>query len=89
MACEATVCRTIKGKRDPIETVSPCREKRERHTQKAQLIADLNTELILATDFCNGKQHDFQLFKQGHYIVAEHIRILADAGYQGVSAFLE
>ncbi|MBK8421365.1 hypothetical protein [Candidatus Villigracilis saccharophilus] len=26
---------------------------------KAQLIADLNTELILATDFCNGKQHDF------------------------------
>ena len=50
------------------------------------MIADLNTELILATDFCNGKQHDFQLFKQGHYIVAEHIRILADAGYQGVSS---
>jgi transposase len=45
----------------------------------------LNTEQVLATDFCNGKQHDFQLFKQGRYLFAEHTCILADAGYQGLS----
>jgi len=49
-------------------------------------MADLNTEVILTTDFCNGKQHDFQLFKQGRYTVAEQICILADAGYQGLSS---
>jgi len=49
------------------------------------LIAELNTGVILVTDFCHGKQHDFQLFKQGRYTMAEHICILADSGYQGLS----
>jgi len=49
-------------------------------------MADLHTEQILATDFCFGSQHDFQLFKQGHNTVAEQICILADAGYQGLAA---
>jgi len=48
-------------------------------------MADLKTEKILATDFSNGNQHDFQLFKQGRYGVAHPICILADAGYQGLS----
>jgi len=49
-------------------------------------MADLNTEEILATDFCNGKQHDFQLLKQGRYTISEQTCILADAGYQGLSS---
>ena len=48
-------------------------------------MADLHTEQILATDFCHGNCHDFQLFKQSHSVVAEHICILADAGYQGLA----
>jgi transposase len=48
-------------------------------------MADLNTEVILTTDFCNGKQHDFKLFQQGRCTVAEQVCILADAGYQGLS----
>jgi hypothetical protein len=48
-------------------------------------MADLNTEVIITTDFCNGKQHDFQLFKQGRYPVAKQICIIADAGYQGLA----
>jgi transposase len=48
-------------------------------------MADLHTEQILATDFCQGSCHDFQLFKQSRSIVAEHICILADAGYQGLT----
>ena len=48
-------------------------------------MADLQTEKILATDFGNGNLHDFQLFKQGRYTLAQSICILADAGYQGLS----
>lgn len=48
-------------------------------------MADLQTEQILATDFCRGSCHDLQLFKQSRPIVAEHICLLADAGYQGLS----
>ncbi len=48
------------------------------------MIADLNTEQILATDFCHGSQHDFQLFKQSRSAVSKRICILADAGYQGL-----
>ena len=49
-------------------------------------MADLNTEQILVTDFCHGSCHDFQLFKQSRSIVAEHICLLADAGYQGLAS---
>jgi len=48
-------------------------------------MADLSTEKILATDFSNGSQHDFQLFKQRRYAVAQQTCILADAGYQGLA----
>ena len=49
-------------------------------------MADLHTEQILATDFCHGSCHDFQLFKHSRSSVAEHICILADAGYQGLAS---
>jgi transposase len=49
-------------------------------------MADLHTEQILATDFCQGSCHDFQLFKQSRSAVAEGICLLADAGYQGLSS---
>jgi transposase len=48
-------------------------------------MADLKTEQILATDFCHGSQHDFQLFRQSRSTVSERICILADAGYQGLA----
>ena len=48
-------------------------------------MANLNTKEILVTDFCNGSKHDFQLFKQVHYAIAQQTCILADAGYQGLS----
>jgi transposase len=49
-------------------------------------MVDLNTEKILATDFCNGSEHDFQLFKNSRCILAQEICLLADAGYQGIVA---
>lgn len=48
-------------------------------------MANLNAEKILAPDFCNGSQHDFQLFKHSRCAVAQQTCIVADAGYQGLS----
>ncbi len=59
--------------------------KKKRHTQKAQVLANLQTAEILATDFCHGNTHDFQLFKDSQCPIAEQTRALADAGYQGLA----
>ena len=48
-------------------------------------MADLNTERILATDFCVGSEHDFQLFKNSHCILSQETCLVADAGYQGIA----
>ena len=45
----------------------------------------MNTEKILATDFCNGSKHDFQLFKESRCVISQDVRVLADAGYQGLA----
>jgi len=57
--------------------------------QKAQLIADQKTTKIVATAFSHGSKHDFQLFKDDDSDIAEHIRVLADAGYRGLTELHE
>jgi hypothetical protein len=49
------------------------------------LIAIQKTTQIVATAFSSGRKHDFQRFKDDQTEIAEHIRILADAGYQGLA----
>jgi transposase len=49
------------------------------------VIADKRTAQIVATAFTHGSKHDFQLFKEDGSSFAQHIRILADAGYQGLA----
>jgi transposase len=48
--------------------------------------ANLHTEQILATAFGNGRQHDFQLFKESRCALAASTQALADTGYQGLGA---
>ena len=48
-------------------------------------MANLNTEEILATNFGNGSEHDFQLFKRSRCSLARQTCVLADAGYQGLT----
>jgi len=48
-------------------------------------MANQKTAQIVATVFSGGSKHDFQLFKEDQAEIAEHIRILADAGYQGLA----
>ena len=48
-------------------------------------MADQKTAEIVDTAFTYGSKHDFQLFKECESVFAEHVRILADAGYQGLA----
>jgi hypothetical protein len=43
------------------------------------------TQVILATAFAQGNQHDFALFKDSRCHLAKHICCLADTGYLGIS----
>lgn len=47
-------------------------------------MADRKSSQIIATAFSHGSKHDFQLFKEDACQFSEHLRILADAGYQGL-----
>jgi len=58
--------------------------KKKRHTQKAQVIADLRTGRIIATAFCEGKCADFALFKRSKTPLTLMGLCLADSGYQGL-----
>ena len=58
--------------------------KKKRHTQKAQVLADQRTGLILASAFCEGKKNDFALFKQSRTPLVAAGLCLADSGYQGL-----
>ena len=53
------------------------------------MIAVQKTAEIVATAFSFGSKHDFQLFKDDGSEIAEHIRVLADAGYQGLAELHE
>ncbi len=47
-------------------------------------MADRKSAKIIATAFSYGSKHDFQLFKDDACEFSEQLRILADAGYQGL-----
>ena len=49
------------------------------------MTADPKTAQIVATAFSYGSKHDFQLFKDDRSEIAKHIRVLADAGDQGLA----
>ena len=58
--------------------------KKRRHTQKAQVVANLKSKQIMATAFSKGSTHDFQLFKTSRSLPLATTQIIADSGYQGL-----
>ena len=52
-------------------------------------MADRKSAQIVTTTFSYGSKHDFQLFKDDGCDFVKHLRILADAGYQGLSELHE
>jgi transposase len=47
-------------------------------------LADKRTGRVLATAFCEGRTHDFALFKQSRTALAPTVACLGDSGYQGL-----
>jgi hypothetical protein len=39
---------------------------------------------IICTDFCNGKRHDFRLFKESGVKFKSNTEAITDTGYQGI-----
>jgi tRNA/tmRNA/rRNA uracil-C5-methylase (TrmA/RlmC/RlmD family) len=45
---------------------------------------DKKTKAIICTAFCNGKRHDFKLFKESKTRIHPEIKTITDTGYQGI-----
>lgn len=45
---------------------------------------DKKTKAIICTAFCNGKRHDFKLFKESKIRIHPEIKTVTDTGYQGI-----
>lgn len=58
--------------------------KKKKHTIKTQIIINKNTKQIICTDFCEGKKHDFKLFKESKIAFLKSQTIIVDTGYAGI-----
>jgi len=58
--------------------------KKKRHTLKSQVVVDKWSRKIICTNFCNGKKHDFQLFKESKVRWNKNICGVVDTGYMGI-----
>ena len=58
--------------------------KKKKHTLKTQLVVDKKSSLIICTNFCNGKKHDFKLLKDSKVRWIQTIRGIVDSGYTGI-----
>lgn len=45
---------------------------------------DKKSSLIICTNFCNGKKHDFKLFRDSGIRWVKNIQGIADSGYTGI-----
>lgn len=45
---------------------------------------DKKSSLIICTNFCNGKKHDFKLFKDSKVRWVKNIQGIVDSGYTGI-----
>ena len=58
--------------------------KKKRHTLKSQVVVAKKSSLIICTNFCNGKTHDFKLFKESKVRWTGNIQGIVDSGYTGI-----
>lgn len=47
-------------------------------------MVDKIAKKIICTDFCNGKRHDFRLFKESNVKFKPNTTTITDTGYQGI-----
>src|SRR5690348_6757861 len=58
--------------------------KKKRHTLKSQVVVCRASQKIVCTNFCNGKKHDFKLFKESRVRWGRGIHGIMDSGYIGI-----
>jgi transposase len=51
---------------------------------KVQILIKQRDRKVLKTNFCNGKKHDFKLFKESRIPIQKDTNVKADTGYQGI-----
>jgi tRNA/tmRNA/rRNA uracil-C5-methylase (TrmA/RlmC/RlmD family) len=51
---------------------------------KSQIIVDKKSKQVICTSFCNGKRHDFRLFKESKIHIHHGTKVVTDTGYQGI-----
>jgi DDE superfamily endonuclease len=49
------------------------------------VVVDKSTRRILATSFCEGKKHDFRLFKESRFRCAKTVKLVCDSRYLGIA----
>ncbi|MCX5773864.1 MAG: IS5 family transposase [Fusobacteria bacterium] len=57
--------------------------KKKEHTIKAQITISSKKQII-CTSICEGKHHDFQLFKASRLPIKNETTVYVDSGYQGI-----
>lgn len=50
---------------------------------------DKKTKKIICTAYCNGKKHDFKLFKDSKIRLDSQLLVMTDTGYQGIKKIHE
>jgi hypothetical protein len=58
--------------------------KKKRHTLKSQVVVEKKFGTIICTNFCNGKTHDFKLYKKSKVRWVKDICGIVDSGYTGI-----
>ena len=49
------------------------------------VVIDKKTRKVICVAFCNGRKHDFALYKESGIYVIGRIKIGADSGFQGIA----
>lgn len=62
--------------------------KKKKHTIKTQVVVNKKNSQILATNFSNGKKHDFKLFKESKLRLNGKTKVLVDTGYVGIKKII-
>lgn len=58
--------------------------KKKKHTLKSQIVIDKESKQIIAVKCCNGKRHDFRLYKESKVHIHPTSEALFDTGYVGI-----
>jgi hypothetical protein len=52
---------------------------------KTLVVVDKKTRKVICVAFCNGKKHDFALYKESGIYLLGRIKIAVDSGFQGIA----